>query len=95
MRPEGTPTAPAVRDSGIDYDVSFWWALFGPGGMANDLRDRINAATNKAMQTPDMTKLFLASGVVANPMNADQFTAVVKKDYAVLKALVDSEHMTF
>lgn len=94
-RPEGTPDAPSVRASGIDYETSFWWALFGPGGMPVDMRNKINAATNTAMKDPGFAKLFLNSGVVPAPMDADAFTAEVKKHYAELKAVVDSAKIVF
>ena len=94
-RPDGTPDAPSVRESGIDYETSFWWALFGPGGMPAEMRNKINAATNTAMKDPSFAKLFQNSGVVAAPLDADQFTAEVKKHYAELKAVVDSAKIVF
>jgi tripartite-type tricarboxylate transporter receptor subunit TctC len=95
MRPEGTPEAPSVRQSGIDYETSFWWALFGPPGMSVDVRNKINAASNKAMKDPAFAQLLQNSGVVAAPMDADQFTAEVKKHYAELKAVVSSANIAF
>ena len=94
-RPEGTPDAPSVKESGIDYETSFWWALFGPGNMPADMRNKINAATNTAMKDPAFAKLLQNSGVVAAPMDADQFAAEVKKHYADLKAVVDAAKITF
>jgi tripartite-type tricarboxylate transporter receptor subunit TctC len=94
-RPEGTPDAPSVKQSGIDYETSFWWALFGPGGMDKATRDKINAATNKAMKEESFQKLFLTSGVVPASLDADTFTAEVKKHYADLKAVVDNAKIVF
>ena len=94
-RPEGTLDAPSVKQSGIDYETSFWWALFGPGGMAKEVRDKINTASNTAMKEPAFQKLFQTSGVVPAPMDADAFTAEVKKHYADLKAVVDAAKITF
>jgi tripartite-type tricarboxylate transporter receptor subunit TctC len=88
--PEGTPDAPVVRDSGINYETSFWWGLFGPGKMPSDIRHKLNEATNEALKQPAFVKLLKTSGVTAAPLSTEQFEAEVKKDTTELKKVYET-----
>lgn len=49
------PSVPTLKESGFkDFDVYTWLGLFAPAGTPPDIAQKINAATNKIMHTPEM-----------------------------------------
>jgi len=49
------PELPTIAESGVPgYDVEVWWGLFGPAGLPRPIVERLNAETNKSLQTDDM-----------------------------------------
>lgn len=49
------PNVPTLKEAGYkDFDVYTWLGLFAPAGTPPDIAQKINAATNKIMHTPEM-----------------------------------------
>jgi tripartite-type tricarboxylate transporter receptor subunit TctC len=93
-RPEGSPEAPTVRESGLDYDAAVWWGLFGPAGLPADIRKKLNEATNAAVTGSDFAKLLQTAGAVPSPVQAEAFTAEVKGVLTEVKQIIEAAKIT-
>lgn len=80
--PEGSPPAPLVTESGLDYDISIWWGLFAPHGLPAPLLERLNAEANAALRDPDMARLYQGEGARPSPATPAEFTAMLRADIA-------------
>jgi tripartite-type tricarboxylate transporter receptor subunit TctC len=78
--PPGSPPAPTVRESGLDYEVVSWWAMLGPRGMPLEVRRTINDAVNTVLQEPEVTKIFHGLGSNPAPMTLDAFSTMVAEE---------------
>jgi tripartite-type tricarboxylate transporter receptor subunit TctC len=74
------PDLPTVGETLPGFNVNAWLGLFGPGGMPGGVTDRLNTATTKALQRPEVSKRLAAMGaeVVGGP--ASQMTTHLKSE---------------
>jgi tripartite-type tricarboxylate transporter receptor subunit TctC len=80
--PEGSPPAPTVRESGIDFEADIWWGLFAPRGLPAETRRALNAAVNEALAAPEIVRLFQAEGGRPTPETPEFFAALFRDDTA-------------
>lgn len=80
--PEGSPPAPLVAESGLDYDIAIWWGLFAPHGLPAPILERLNTEANAALRDPDMARLYQGEGAVPSPAAPDAFAAMLRADIA-------------
>ncbi len=92
-RPEGSPEAPTVKESGVDFEASVWWGLFGPGRLPADIRRKLNEATNVAVTNPDFVKVLQASGATPARVEADAFAKEVKDVFNETKQIIESANI--
>jgi tripartite-type tricarboxylate transporter receptor subunit TctC len=61
---EGLPSVPTIAESGVPgYDINNWYGIFVPAGTPEDIIQRINAATIKAVQKPEVRAKLIAAGL--------------------------------
>jgi tripartite-type tricarboxylate transporter receptor subunit TctC len=72
-----TPTAAEVLPG---FDMSVWYAVFGPAGMPHDLVVKLNAEINKALAQPDLRKRMEAIGVELVNSTPEQLAEQLKHD---------------
>src|SRR5262249_46401773 len=59
------PEVPALAESGYrDIDITSWWGLLAPAGVAKDILARVHADTLKALNTADMKERLSGQGAV-------------------------------
>jgi len=76
------PDVPTVVESGVpDVVVMSWIGLVGPGKMPKAVVDKLNAALNASLDTPEMKEKMFALGVRVTPGPPEAFAAEIKKDY--------------
>ena len=57
------PELPTIAEAGVPgYSAPTWSSLVGPAGMPQPIVDKLNAALNKAIQTPGFKSRFAAIG---------------------------------
>ena len=94
-RSTALPEAPTVAEMGYkDFDVSTWYGLFMPAGTPRDIVAVVNAEVNKLLATPDMKAAVHAQGAEVQNMTSDQFSALLKTDYAKWKDIVKASGAT-
>jgi tripartite-type tricarboxylate transporter receptor subunit TctC len=76
------PELPAIAETVPGYEVVNWFGIFAPTGAPKPVITRINAALNKALQSPDLRKILNSSGADAVGGTPEDFAKVVKADFA-------------
>lgn len=83
------PDVPTLAESGVKgYDVLLWHGLIGPKGLPRPIVDRVNAALNKGLKSPDMAEKLAADGVAAAGGTPEQFAALIKRDIDTWRKVV-------
>jgi tripartite-type tricarboxylate transporter receptor subunit TctC len=87
------PDVPTVAEAGKDFGLgqfesSTWFGLYGPKNLPPELVAKINAALNKAIDSPDVIERFSQLGSEPLPGSPDKFAAMVAKERARWTALI-------
>ncbi|MCS6765847.1 MAG: tripartite tricarboxylate transporter substrate binding protein [Candidatus Protistobacter heckmanni] len=71
------------KDTGLaGFESSTWFGLYGPKGLPADIVAKLNAAVNKALQSPEVQDRFARMGAEPAGGTPAQFEATVKADTA-------------
>jgi tripartite-type tricarboxylate transporter receptor subunit TctC len=77
------PELPTMDEAGVTgYEFSTWYGLLVPGATPKPVIERLNAATVKALQSPDLREQFSAQGLEATPGTAAEFGAYLRSEVA-------------
>ena len=87
-RPPGTPPAPTVRASGIDYESGIWWGLFGPRGLPLAVRRALNQAANAALGESGFARYLEGEGAIPAPLPPEGFAAFLAAEVAAMREVV-------
>ncbi len=73
------PELPTIAESGVPgYDVSAWFGIFAPAGLAAPITQRLNAAFARAMQQADLKQRLSSQGADALSSTPEEFSAYVR-----------------
>jgi tripartite-type tricarboxylate transporter receptor subunit TctC len=76
------PDVPTAAEAGLPgYNVDFWYALLGPGGMPRALVDRIQREVAAIVTAPAMKESLLAQGVIAEGGKPQELDALIAREY--------------
>jgi tripartite-type tricarboxylate transporter receptor subunit TctC len=81
-RAPASPELPTVAETLPGFVVNNWVGLFAPAGTPADLVARLNAETQKFMQTKEIAARLAGEGARFVPMTPEQFGAFVKAEIA-------------
>jgi tripartite-type tricarboxylate transporter receptor subunit TctC len=73
---------PTVAETLPGYEMSVWYAVFGPAGMPHELVTRLNAEINKALAVPEVRARMDAMGVELVNSTPEQLAETLKRDTA-------------
>ena len=73
---------PTVAETLPGYEMSVWYAVFGPAGMPPELVTRLNAEINKALAVPEVRSRMDAMGVELVNSTPEQLAETLKRDTA-------------
>ena len=77
------PELPTIAESGLPgYEITQWWGLLGPAGMASALVTRLNADINAILLQPDVKERLASEAADAAPNTPAWFTAFMKSEIA-------------
>ena len=80
-RPALLPDVPTLAEAGVaKSDYLFWVGMLVSSKTARDIVQKINLATLKAMQAPEVCERFAALGADALPICAGEFDALIKQE---------------
>jgi tripartite-type tricarboxylate transporter receptor subunit TctC len=84
------PDLPTFKELGKPELVgTTWFALSGRLGMSKDVVNKINQAVQAAVATPEVQARFRRDGLIAQPMNAEEFTEFVASENSRWKSLIE------
>ena len=83
------PNVPTVNETVPDYDVELWFGATAPRGTPQPIIERLNAAINKASQSPDMKKNLESQGMIATIGTPQQFGDRIQREYKRWLKVVD------
>jgi tripartite-type tricarboxylate transporter receptor subunit TctC len=85
------PEVPTTAEAGLaGYEIDFWYALLGPGGMAPPLVERIQRDVATVLLAPEMRENLLAQGCIAVGGRPEELTALIKNEYALWSRVVQA-----
>jgi tripartite-type tricarboxylate transporter receptor subunit TctC len=82
-RSAALPDLPTIAESGLPgYEVSAWFAVFGPAGLPRPVVDRLNAEIARALAEPDLRQRLASQGAETLACSPDEFAAYLKAEIA-------------
>jgi tripartite-type tricarboxylate transporter receptor subunit TctC len=83
QRSPALPDVPTVAELGFPgFEANGWLGILVPNGTPPAVIAKLNAEIGKVMQSPEMKKQLLASGVEARSSTPEQFGALIKSETA-------------
>ena len=83
------PDVPTAAEAGLaGYEVDFWYALLGPGGMPAPLVERIQGDASALLNSPDMKQSLAAQGCIAVGGTPEALTALIRTEYQLWSKVV-------
>jgi tripartite-type tricarboxylate transporter receptor subunit TctC len=87
----GVPDVPQIKEKGYDFSALGYMSYFGPKGMPEEIRQRLEGAFKKAMEDPSFQKLLETFGVQPAFMPGKDYSTLWRSQYdemgKVVKAL--------
>jgi tripartite-type tricarboxylate transporter receptor subunit TctC len=80
QRSSWLPDVPTVRESGLDYDVTGWNAIFAPAGVPADAVKLMNSQLNEVLRMPDVQKRFQDLGTEAKGSTPEEIGTRLRTD---------------
>src|SRR5947208_810818 len=88
-RSPGLPELPTVAEAGVPgYAAPTWSGVIGPAGIPRPILDKLNAAINRAINTPAFQERFAAIGDEPAGGTPEEFAEMIAKDSAKWREVV-------
>ncbi|HUI97341.1 MAG TPA: tripartite tricarboxylate transporter substrate binding protein [Xanthobacteraceae bacterium] len=88
------PDLPTMIEAGVpDYEVTTFNGVAAPAGTPDAIVQKLNAAINDGMQTPDIQSRLLALGAVSKPNAPAEFAAFMAAEHRKWSQLAASAHI--
>ncbi len=85
------PDIPTLAESGFpSYDVTLWFGLFAPGGTSPELVSRLNAESNKVVNSADARPALNSAGVEPVGSSSQELTAQIASEMVTWAKLIKS-----
>jgi tripartite-type tricarboxylate transporter receptor subunit TctC len=72
------PEVPAIAETVKDYEVVNWWGFVAPAGTPDDIVQRLQAETRKAVNLPDVREHMRAQAAEPQGSSAAEFGAMLR-----------------
>ena len=83
------PDVPTMDEAGLKgFEMSNWYAVFGPGGTPRDVVARLNADFNRALQDPGVRKRLTDAGTEIGGGSAESLDSYVRTEVVKYAKLV-------
>ena len=95
VRSPELPDVPTMAEAGIkDMVVTAWFGLMAPAGTPPEIINKIQQATKKIIETPDMQKRFTEMGGTTGGNTPAEFSAFIDKERASWKQIVEAAKLS-
>jgi tripartite-type tricarboxylate transporter receptor subunit TctC len=83
------PDVPTAAEAGLPgYEIDFWYALLGPGGMPAALAERIQRDVAALLNSPEMKESLAAQGCIAVGGRPEELTTLIRTEYELWSRVV-------
>jgi tripartite-type tricarboxylate transporter receptor subunit TctC len=77
------PELPTMIEAGVPgFESSAWFALFGPAGLAQEVRNRVHEASVAALNAPDARERLVAAGAETAGDGGEELVRLIRADMA-------------
>ena len=77
------PDVPTIAEAGVPgYVADNWWGLAAPAGLPQPLSDKLYAASQEALKSPELQAAFDREGAATVEMTPEQFAEYIKTEIA-------------
>lgn len=84
------PAVPTLDEAGLGgYPPEVWMGIVAPGGTPAAVVDKLNAAINKGLKSPDVQASFNKIGFETRPGSVSEFVARINGDRAGWASVID------
>jgi tripartite-type tricarboxylate transporter receptor subunit TctC len=87
-RSPAIPDVPTMKESGLDYVVPFWTAIYVPAKTPKPIVDKLAATIAKAMQSDDVKKRLADVGTEAVGSSPAELAALDRQQFALYRGIV-------
>ncbi len=87
-RSPAIPDIPTMKESGLDYVVPFWTAIYAPTRTPNAIVEKLAAAIGKAMKADDVSKRLAEVGTEAVGSTTAELDALTRQQYSLYRGIV-------
>jgi tripartite-type tricarboxylate transporter receptor subunit TctC len=89
QRTDAAPGVPTMKEAGLkDFELVLYTGVLGPRGVPAAIVDRVNAEFVKAVQLPEIQKVYARVGAAPMSSTPEAFAAHIKSEMAKLGKLV-------
>ncbi|HZM43626.1 MAG TPA: tripartite tricarboxylate transporter substrate binding protein [Burkholderiales bacterium] len=89
QRTDAAPGVPTMKEAGLkDFELVLYTGVLGPRGVPAAIVDRVNAEFVKAVQLPEIQKVYARVGAAPMSSTPETFAAHIKSEMAKLGKLV-------
>jgi tripartite-type tricarboxylate transporter receptor subunit TctC len=82
-RASAAPNLPTIAESGLPgFDTSGWFGLLAPAGTPREIVERLAAANNEAVKSPDVIAALAPQGFDMEGGTPEEFAAFISNDLA-------------
>jgi tripartite-type tricarboxylate transporter receptor subunit TctC len=74
------PDVPSFIEGGFDIEITAWYGLFGPRGMAPAPTESLNANLNAILEMPDVRARMMGMGIAPAGGTQAAFAALVRAE---------------
>jgi tripartite-type tricarboxylate transporter receptor subunit TctC len=83
------PDVPTAAEAGLPgYEIDFWYALLGPGGLPAPLAERIQRDVAALLAAPEMKDSLAAQGCIAVGGTPEELTGLIRREYELWAKVV-------
>jgi tripartite-type tricarboxylate transporter receptor subunit TctC len=82
------PDLPTVRDTLPGFEVTGFIAAFGPPGLSEAIKKRLNSEINAILTTPEIVARLAAAGIRARPSTSEELARRIADDSAMWKSVI-------
>src|SRR4051812_4316463 len=83
------PDIPTFKELGFDMVALLWFSLSGPAHLPKDIVEKVNAEINRAVQTPEVAARLQRDGLIADPINVEEFNQFIDAETATWKPVME------
>lgn len=89
------PDVPTMRESGLkDFEFYSWYGLWAPANIPEPIRLKLEAASSKIMQSPDMKKYLNERGFDPAYKSSSDFAKYINVEMARYQVIIDKANIT-